>query len=59
MQKISQTALDKAQQIKDKAQKGDLTSSQCFARLASLGKIYNVSVFDLEKGLVASKNSLD
>lgn len=48
---MNDTILKQAQQIKSQHISGDLTSTQYFAKMASFGKKYNLSVFKIETEL--------
>ena len=48
---MNDTILKQAQQIKSQHISGDLTSAQYFAKMASFGKKYNLSVFKIETEL--------
>ena len=48
---MNESTIKAAQDIKNKYQAGELTSVQYFARLASLGKKYNISVWEIQKTL--------
>lgn len=50
---MNQQLLLSAKEINNKYKSGDITAQQYFVRLASLGKKYNISVWQIQKVLAA------